>query len=105
MTKYKLVNTYPVAKFYYKGSHSHPVRRTVLVTESNELLIIGYEVRAGSEVYSPAKAKIKSYSRAKIAKIKQLRASMKRDRVIQEKGPESSTLERMKLSDFLFTGP
>jgi hypothetical protein len=105
MKKYKLVNNYPVAKFYYKGNHSHPVRRTVLVTESNDWLIIGYEVRAGSEVYSPAKAKIKSYSRAKIAKIKQLRASMKRDRVIAEKGPNSSTLERIKLSDFLFTGP
>lgn len=105
MTKYKLVNKYPVAKFYYKGSHSHPVRRTVLVTESNEKLIIGYEIRAGSEVYAPSKAQIKSYSRSKIAKIKQLRASMKRDKTILETGPESSTLKRMKLSEFLFTGP
>jgi len=105
MKKYKLVNKYPVAKFYYKGNHSHPVRRTVLVTTSNDKFIIGYEIRVGSEVYLPAKAKIKSYSRAKIAKIKQLRASMKRDRVISQKGPNSSTLERIKLSDFLFTGP
>lgn len=105
MTKYKLVDKLPVAKFYYKGSHSHPVRRTVLVTESNDKLIIGYEVRAGLETYSPSKAKIKSYSRRKIAKLKQLRASRKRDKSIVENGPEKTTLKRIKLSDFLFTGP
>lgn len=105
MKKYKLVNTHPVARFYYKGNHSHPVQRTVLITESNDDRIIGYEVRAGKAVRQPADAPIKSYLRRKIAKIKQRRISQKRDYLIITQGPEKSTLQRTRLYDFLFIGP
>jgi hypothetical protein len=105
MKNYKLVNTHPVARFYYKGSHSHPVQRTVLITESTEDRIIGYEVRVGSVVRQPNSAPIKSYLRRKIAKMKQRRISQKRDWLIITRGPEVSTLKRERLYDYLFTGP
>ena len=53
MKNYKLVNTHPVARFYYKGGHSHPIQRTVLITESTDTHITGYEVRAGKIVRQP----------------------------------------------------
>lgn len=105
MKKYKLVNAHPVARFYYKGNHSHPVQRTVLITESDDKLIIGYEVRVGKTVRQPADAPIKSYLRKKIARARQLRISKKRDYLIISQGPEMSTLKRTRLYDFLFTGP
>jgi hypothetical protein len=105
MKNYKLVNTYPVAKFYYKGGHSHPVQRTVLITESNDTYIIGYEVRVGKVIRAPNAAPIKSYLRRKIARCEQLRTSMKKDYLIISKGPKVSTLKRSRLYDYLFTGP
>lgn len=72
MKSYQIVRCRPVAKFYYKGSHSHPVRRTVLVIESNSRWIRGYELREGDiERRATTKAPIKTYSRNKIAKIGQ----------------------------------
>ena len=38
--EYKLVVEKPVARFFYKGHHSHPIRRTVLIIEDNENSII-----------------------------------------------------------------
>lgn len=105
MKNYKLVNTHPVARFYYKGSHSHPVQRTVLITESNESHIIGYEVRVGKVVRNPNAAPIKSFLRRKIARVEQRRISQKRDYLIITKGPKVSTLKRTRLYDYLFTGP
>lgn len=105
MKNYKLVNTHPVARFYYKGSHSHPVRRTVLITEATDDRIVGYEVRTGGIVRPPNAAPIKSFLRRKIAKVKQLRMSKKRDSLIISRGPMVSTLKRTRLHDYLFTGP
>jgi len=105
MKKYKLVNTHPVARFYYKGSHSHPVRRTVLITEATDDRLIGYEVRVGDVVRKPSEAPIKAYLRRKIAKVKQMRMSQKRNALVVSKGPEVSTLKRSRLYDYLFTGP
>lgn len=44
------VNNKNVARFYYKGNHSHPVRREVIVVEDNLVNLIGYEVREGNVV-------------------------------------------------------
>ena len=60
--RYPVVRNQPVARFYYQGNHSHPVRRTVLVTETTSNLIKGYELREGATVRELAKAPIKSYS-------------------------------------------
>jgi len=70
---YKLVRNLPVAKFDYQGaSHSHPVRRTVLIHRSTPNYIVGYELREGSEVRSFKDAPVKTFKRNRIAKIKQL---------------------------------
>lgn len=63
----KLVNERPVAKFFYKGNHTHPVRRTVLVTEESRDCIKGYELREGKTVRTGSKAPLKSYSKKDIA--------------------------------------
>jgi hypothetical protein len=69
--EYNLVRNLPVAKFYYQGSHSHPVRRTVLVIESNANYFRGFELREGSETRSFQKAPVKTYTRSKVALIGQ----------------------------------
>ena len=38
--EYKLVGEKPVARFFYNGHHSHPVRRTVLIIQDNENLMM-----------------------------------------------------------------
>lgn len=105
MKNYKLVNTHPVAKFYYKGGHSHPVQRTVLITESNDTSITGYEVRVGHVIRQPNAAPIKTYLKNKIAKVKQLRTSVTKDCLTISQGPKKSTLKRMRLYEYLFNGP
>jgi hypothetical protein len=75
--KYDLVDNVPVARFWYKGNHTHPVRRTVLVTESTKTYIKGYELRDGNIVRTASKAPIKTYTRSKIAKGLNLRNKQK----------------------------
>ena len=75
--KYNLVENYPVARFWYKGTHTHPVRRTVLVTESTKTHLSGYELRDGNVVRQAINAPVKTYTRKKIAKGRNLRARQK----------------------------
>jgi len=75
--KYNLVENYPVARFWYKGTHTHPVRRTVLVTESTKTHLSGYELRDGNVVRQATNAPVKTYTRKKIAKGRNLRARQK----------------------------
>ena len=65
-TIYPVIRNRPVAKFRYKGSHSKPVRRTVLLTEVSRGIIRGYEVREGNETREPEDEVIKSFSRDKV---------------------------------------
>ena len=57
----------PVARFYYTGSHTHPVRRTVLLIETKPDYIRGYELREGGKVREFKDAPIKTYTRSRIA--------------------------------------
>jgi len=69
MTKeYELVRNQPVAKFYYQGSHSHPVRRTVLLikNKTNGNLLVGYELREGKTIRNLKNAPIKSYRKSDV---------------------------------------
>lgn len=93
---YAPIKKEPVAKFYYKGHHSHPVRRTVIVIHSTSSSITGYELREGSTVRSLANAPIKTYKKAKIAVERQVRHKKKTD---------SSTLVRSQMFDLLKAGP
>ena len=76
--KYEIVRNLPVAKFYYQGSHSHPVRRTILVIQSNSRYIRGIELRNGSEIRNFKDAPVKTYTKSKIAKIGQCGRRLRR---------------------------
>jgi hypothetical protein len=97
--KAKLVRNLPAARFYYKGSHSHPVRRTVLVTEVGRNVIRGYELREGSDVREFSKSLYKTYSRSKIATTNQCR---KDNKVSTKKN--KTTLKRVSLKTLVFDG-
>lgn len=90
---YKVVQKRPAAKFFYKGSHTHPVRRTVLVIEDKPEVLVGYEIREGKTLRPMQKAKIKSY---------------RKDRIAQGgdycRLPKDAGLKRMSLLGLLKTG-
>lgn len=97
---YKLVSQRPAAKFYYQGSHSHPVRRTVLVIENRPNVIVGYELREGNETRTGAKAPIKSYRKSEIARY----GDYSRIRTPKNKRRTQSTLARSNLLSLLQEG-
>lgn len=102
MKEYDVVCEKPVARFYYKGSHSHPVRRTVLVIDETDTLIKGYELRAGSSVCDFKHAPIRGFRKDKIAAVKQcgkrLRNRMPKHMLI------STTYQREELLDLVKKG-
>lgn len=70
---YDLVERKPVARFWYQGeSHSHPVRRTVLLIEETRDHLIGYELREGNTVRTVEDVvknrMVKTYRKDRIAK-------------------------------------
>lgn len=98
--KYPIVRNYPVARFYYKGHHSHPVRRTVLLIECKNNYLRGYELREGSISRPFKKAPIKSYSRRHIAKYVNCDKRLKN----LPKELNKTTLTRMSLQDLILRG-
>ncbi len=99
---YPVRRNLPVARFYYQGSHSHPVRRTILITESTSRYIRGYELREGSEVRSFLDAPIKTFTRKKIAKIEQCGFRLRRRTPPKEHS--SSTFQSVGLIDLVKKG-
>jgi hypothetical protein len=97
--KLKLIESNPVARFYYKGNHTHPVRRTVLLVEATEDHIRGYELREGNAVRNGSEAPFKTYLRSNIAKCSSLRS----DNPLKKKG-NKSTLVRKNLMDVIIAG-
>ena len=102
MKEYTLVRNLPVARFYYQGSHSHPVRRTVLVVTATSRTITGYELREGSDVRSYNKAPIKSFRRAKIAKVNQCGRRLRQR--VEPRQLDRTTLQRVSLVDIVKRG-
>lgn len=98
--EYKSSNKMPVFRFWYKGSHRHPVRRTCLVLKTTAKIITAYELREGNEVRLLPKAPIKTYRRDKIAKGKNLRTN----HPLRKKKPEKTTLICKSLIDILESG-
>jgi len=96
---YEVVRNLPVARFYYQGTHSHPVRRTVLIIEMHNSYFRGYELREGSKVRNLSEAPVKSYKKERIAKESDLGARKHR-----QPGPNVTTLKRMNLLDLLKSG-
>lgn len=66
--QYEIVRNQPVARFYYQGNHSHPIRRTVLIIESDRKYIKGYELRCGRKTRSRDEAPVRTYLKSEIAR-------------------------------------
>jgi hypothetical protein len=103
--QYEIIKFNPVAKFFYKGkSHTHPVRRTIVIVDYDKKTLTGYELREGTKVRNIEKAPIKTYRKDKIARVGEVDAR----RVIRHKaGPnelKSTTLRRETLVDLLRQG-
>jgi hypothetical protein len=96
------IKTLPVARFFYKGNHTHPVRRTVVLIEATTTYLVGFELREGSEIRPLRKAPIKRYNRDRIAKIKNIDKRRKLKRIV--KNEDSTTLIRKPLINLLVDG-
>ncbi len=103
---FPFTKTLPVARFYYRGrSHTHPVRRTVLLIESTPTHLRGYEVREGTIVRNFNKAPIKSFKRNAIAKVRSLKTSNPlRRKATKPRDLVKSTLVRQTLANFVKEG-
>lgn len=102
---YNLVAKKPLARFYYQGSHTHPVRRTVLIIEETDTLITGYELREGSIKRSPRDALgyVRSYRKDRIVKWGDYcRLLMSSKTVLND--PEKTTLERFPIVSLFSEG-
>lgn len=89
-TSYCLIRNMPVWKFFYKGTHSKPVRTTLAVTEVKGNMVKGYVLRRGNEVFSRLQdAPIKSFRKSEMATIR---------------GSTQTTLSKHTLTDLIVHG-
>lgn len=89
-TSYCLIRNLPVWKFFYRGTHSKPVRTTLAVTEVKGDIVKGYVLRRGNEVFSRLQdAPIKSFKKSEMATIR---------------GSSRSTLSKHTLTDLIVHG-
>lgn len=90
MDSFCLIRNLPVWKFFYKGTHSKPVRTTLAVTEIRGDVVKGYVLRRGNTVYpSLQSAPIKSFKKSEIAIMK---------------GESKSSLKKHTLTDLIVHG-
>lgn len=103
--EYELVRNQPVAKFYYQGSHTHPVRRTVLLikNKTNSSIMIGYELREGIIVRNLRNAPIKSFRRNEIAAFGDY-ARLRSSKTNKKRKKSDTTLIRTDLMGLIRTG-
>ena len=102
---YPVVRTRPVARFFYRGrSHTHPVRRTVVLIETTSTHIRGFELREGSTVRSFKDAPIKTFIRKNIAKIGQVDRRRKVRQTAKNVELTKSTLVRSDLVNLVKEG-
>jgi len=105
MKDYPVVRNQPVAKFFYKGqSHTHPVKRTVVLIESHPNYFRGFELREGTDVRPLGRAPIKSYSRKNIAKIREIDARRELRATTPSAKQDSTTLKRFSFADLVRQG-
>jgi hypothetical protein len=98
-----MVERKPIARFFYQGSHTHPIRRTVLLLKETADSFTGYELRAGRTVRALNQAPVKTYRKVDIARYcdySRLRQTAKA-RLISEK---KSTLIRKGWGDLIRSG-
>lgn len=96
----KLVRNLPVWKFFYKGSHSKPIRTTLAVVAVTPTVVTGYVLRRGNEVApSLQTAKIQSFKKSGIACMGQVCADSRKS-----KDANKSTLTKHSIVDLISNG-
>lgn len=89
-SNYCLIRNLPVWKFFYKGTHSKPIRTTIAVVENKGDIVKGYVLRRGNSVCTRLQdARIQSFKKSKIA---------------PTKGGNRTTLSKHTLSDLIVHG-
>jgi len=103
--EYELVRNQPVAKFYYQGSHSHPVRRTILLIKdkTNNNIMVGYELREGKTTRNLENAPIKSFRRSDISSYGDY-VRLRYSQTNKKRKKSESTLTRTNLMNLIRTG-
>ena len=87
---YGLIRNLPVWKFFYKGTHSKPIRTTIAVVENKGNVVTGYVLRRGNNVCARLQdARIQSFKKSDIAPVK---------------GGVASTLSKHNLAELITNG-
>jgi len=104
--KYALAKRQPILRFYYQGSKSHPVRRTIAKIEETATTVTAYELRSGNDIRELRNAPIRTYRKDKIARIRDLdpRRPLRRDAIRRKKSQSESTLTRHELENLVVEG-
>lgn len=96
----KLIRNLPVWKFYYKGSHSKPIRTTLAVVSNTPKIVTGYVLRRGNKVCNKLQdAKIHSFKKSEIACKGQICSTAKKS-----KNASATTLTKHSIVDLIETG-
>lgn len=103
MNNYTVKKKNPVAKFYYKGTHSHPVRRTILVVEETSKFMVGYELREGTTVRAFKQSPVKKYLKNEIARYGDY-SRLKNSQRNKDRKNNETTLERANFSALVLEG-
>lgn len=103
--EYGVLETLPVARFFYQGTHTHPVRTTLVLIEDRPETFVGYVLRRGRQVQTLREAirnrAVKTFSKVKIARFGDYcRLRERRDYT----DPNKSTLRRCDLLDLVMNG-
>ena len=98
-----IVRNLPVAKFYYKGKHSHPVQRTVLLIDSSSKYLTGFELREGVNIRAFNEAPMKTFRKDRVAIVSQCRKRV-RTRLPKTQHADT-TLDRVSLLELIKDGP
>lgn len=96
----KLIRNLPVWKFFYKGSHSKPIRTTLAVVSNTPNVVTGYVLRRGNEVCNRLQdAKIQSFKKSEIACLGQVCSSSRKS-----KNANKTTLTKHSIVDLVAAG-
>ena len=102
----KIAERLPVAKFWYKGSHTHPVLKVglVIADRTNRDIITMYLLRDGKKTFPIGQTPIRSFRRDKIAKHYSLRKEVRQRMGVTSATETRSTLVRAELAELVHSG-
>ena len=102
----QIADKMPVAKFWYKGSHTHPVLKVglVIADRTNDDIITMYMFKDGQKTFPIGKNPIRSFRRDKISKHYSLRQEVRQRLGVTPATAHKSTLIRKELCEVVHAG-